>query len=122
VSWTRQGDRATVPPLLVQPVAVNDVAAAIAEIAAGAPQGRARDLAGPDPHDLVDMARRTLAARGDSVRLVPSWHGGPFGLDMAGDVLLAGPDARLAPTTFDSWLTAEARRALDASGIEGHAA
>lgn len=104
VGWTRDGDVATVPPLLVQPVAVGDVAEVLADIAAGAPRGRAPDLAGPEPHDFVDMARRTQVARGDPIRLVPSWQDSPFGLDMAGDVLLPGPDAQLAPTTFDAWL------------------
>ena len=53
------------------------------------------------------MARRILAARGDSTaRLVPSWQNGMFGVEMAGEVLLPGPDARLAPTTFSAWLTA----------------
>jgi uncharacterized protein YbjT (DUF2867 family) len=104
VGWTRQGDVAIVPPLLVQPVAAADVGRDLAEIASGPPQGRAPDLAGPEPQDLVDMARRTLAARGESVRLVPSWRDGPFGVEMAGEVLLPGPGARLAPTTFDAWL------------------
>ncbi len=108
VDWTRQGDVATVPPLLLQPVATSDVGQVLAEIATGTPQGRARDLAGPETQDLVDMARRTLTARGQSVRLVPSWRGGLFGVEMAGEVLLPGPDAQLAPTTFDAWLTAEA--------------
>lgn len=104
VSWTRRGDVATLPPLLVQPVAAADVGTILAEIATGPPQGRARDLAGPEPQDLVDMARRALAARGESIRLVPSWRNGPFNVEMAGEVLLPGPDARLAPTTFDAWL------------------
>jgi hypothetical protein len=53
------------------------------------------------------MARRILAARGDSTaRIVPSWRNGPFGVEMAGEVMLPGPDARLAPTTFASWLIA----------------
>ncbi len=30
-----------------------------------------------------------------------------MGLDMAGDVLLPGPDARIAATTFDDWLAGE---------------
>jgi uncharacterized protein YbjT (DUF2867 family) len=92
----------------VQPVAAADVGDVLAEIAGGDPQGRATDLAGPEPQDLVDMARRTLAARGESIRLLPSWRTGVFGIDAAGEVLLPGPDARLAPTTFDAWL---ARRA-----------
>jgi hypothetical protein len=77
----------------------------------GAPQGRATDLAGPEPQDLVDMARRTLAARGESIRLIPSWRSGLFGVDAAGEVLLPGPEARLARTTFDAWLTAQTARA-----------
>ena len=104
VSWTRQGDVATLPPLLVQPVAAADVGETLAAVATEAPQGRATDLAGPEPQDLVDMARRTLAARGESIRLIPSWRTGIFGLDAAGEALLPGPEARLAPTTFDAWL------------------
>jgi uncharacterized protein YbjT (DUF2867 family) len=104
VGWTRQGAAAAVPPLLVQPVAAQDVADVLVELAAGAPQGRAADLAGPEPQDLVDMARRTLAALGEPIRLVPSWRSGVLGADAAGEVLLPGPEARLARTTFDAWL------------------
>jgi uncharacterized protein YbjT (DUF2867 family) len=101
------GQVATLPPLLVQPVAASDVGKVLAEIAAGAPQGRATDLAGPEPQDLVDMARRTLAARGESIRLMPSWRTGVFGVEAVGEVLLAGPEARLAPTTFDAWFATQ---------------
>jgi uncharacterized protein YbjT (DUF2867 family) len=111
VAWTRVGQVATVPPLLVQPVAAADVGDVLAEIVAGAPQGRATDLAGPEPQDLVDMARRTLSARGESIRLIPSWRSGIFGVEAAGEVLLAGPEARLAPTTFDAWLARQSTTA-----------
>jgi uncharacterized protein YbjT (DUF2867 family) len=104
VGWTERDGSAAVPPLLVQPVAAADVGEVLAEVAAGAPQGRARDLAGPATEDLVDMARRALAARGRQVRLVPSWQNGIFGPEMAGEVLLPGPDARIAPTSFEDWL------------------
>ncbi len=107
VGWTRDGDTAVVPPLLMQLVAASDVGRVLAETATGPPQGGAPDLAGPELQDLVDMARRTLAARGEELRLVPSWSDGPFGTEMAGEVLLPGPDARLAPTTFDEWLAGE---------------
>jgi uncharacterized protein YbjT (DUF2867 family) len=100
---------ATVPPLLVQPVAVADVATVLVELAAGAPQGRAPDLAGPEPQDLVDMARRTLSARGDRTRLRASWRDGPYGVDWAGEVLLPGDRARLGTTTFDTWLGQQRR-------------
>jgi len=104
VGWTREADTASVPPLLLQPVAVTDVADVLAEIAVGPPQQRPLDLAGPQPEDLVDMARRTLAARGESIRLIPSWRTGIFGVEAAGEVMLPDPSARRGPTTFDAWL------------------
>ncbi|MFF0310529.1 SDR family oxidoreductase [Streptosporangium sp. NPDC004379] len=102
-SWTEHDGVATVAPLLIQPIAPEDVADVLAEIATGTPQGRHPDVAGPDPQDLVDMARRTNDARGRTVRLVPTWSS-LFGPDMAGDVLLPREGARIAPTTFDEWL------------------
>ena len=106
--WTERDGSATIAPLLVQPVAPGDVADVLAEVAVGPPVGRCPDLAGPEPQDLVDLARRTRAARGTSIRLVPTWSG-VFGLEMAGNVLLPEPDARIAPTTFDDWLAGETR-------------
>lgn len=106
--WTREDGVATLPPLLVQPVAVGDVAEVLAEIATAAPRGDAGELAGPEPQDFVDMARRTLAARGEELRLIPRWDVGPFSSAMAGDVLLPAADARIAATTFDSWLAGAA--------------
>ncbi|MEV7801394.1 NAD(P)H-binding protein [Microbispora sp. NPDC088329] len=101
--WTEQDGVATIAPLLVQPIAPADVADVLAEVAVGEPQGRYADVAGPEPQDLVDMARRTLEARGRSVKLVPTWSG-LFSPEMAGEVLLPGEGARIAPTTFDEWL------------------
>ncbi|MCT2589045.1 NAD(P)H-binding protein [Streptomyces sp. N2-109] len=103
-SWTEQDGVATIAPLLVQPIAPSDVADVLAELATGKPQGRYADVGGPGPQDLVDMARRTLQARGQAVKLVPTWSG-LFGPEMAGDVLLPGEGARIAPTTFEEWLT-----------------
>jgi uncharacterized protein YbjT (DUF2867 family) len=106
-SWTEHDGAATIAPLLVQPVAPADVADVLVEVATGAPRARYRDVAGPEPHDLVDMARRTNDVRGRSVRLVPTWSG-LFGTSMAGDVLLPGDGARIMPTTFGEWLATAA--------------
>jgi uncharacterized protein YbjT (DUF2867 family) len=105
-SWTEQDGTATIAPLLVQPVAPDDVADVLAELAVGEPRGRYVDVAGPEPQDLVDMARRTNQARGHDVRLVPTWRG-VFDTRMAGEVLLPGENARIAPTTFEEWLAKE---------------
>ncbi|WP_369245579.1 SDR family oxidoreductase [Streptomyces sp. R41] len=102
-SWTEQDGVATIAPLLVQPIAPTDVADILTEIATSAPQGRYRDVAGPETQDLVDMARRTHDARGHAVKLVPTWSS-LLGPEWAGDVLLPGEGARIAPTTFEEWL------------------
>jgi uncharacterized protein YbjT (DUF2867 family) len=96
---------ARVAPLLMQPIAPQDVAEILAEVAVGRPQGRHVDVAGPETQDLVDLARRTQAKRGREVKLVPTWEA-LFGLSMAGNALLPAQDARIAPTTFDEWLDA----------------
>jgi uncharacterized protein YbjT (DUF2867 family) len=108
VGWTRRGQSAALAPLLLQPVAVTDVADVLVEVAVGAPVNGICELAGSETQDLVDMARRTLAARGEFLRLIPTWRG-RYGVEMAGEVLLPGPDARIAPTTFDHWLTTQTR-------------
>ena len=112
-SWTETDGVAQLPPLLIQPVAPSDIAEVLANVATAGPQGRHADVAGPAPEDLVDMARRTHAVRGRPVKLVPSWHTGIFGAEMAGDVLLPSPDAVIAPTSFDTWLAEQAATATN---------
>ncbi|MFA1537827.1 SDR family oxidoreductase [Actinomadura monticuli] len=104
--WTEQDGVAAIAPLLIQPIAPADVADILAEIATGPPQGRYMDIAGPEPQDLVDMARRTHAALGRTVKLVPTWAT-MFGPAMAGNALMPGEGARIAPTTFDEWLATQ---------------
>lgn len=114
VGWTRRDGSAVVPPLLVQPVVPADVADVLVRTALGDPRSML-EVAGPETQDLVDMARRTLAARGEWLRLVPTWDG-PLGVDMAGNVLLPGPDAVIGPMTFDEWLAEQATPASEARG------
>lgn len=106
--WAAKDGTATIAPLLVQPIAHDDVAAILADVALGAPLGYRLDIAGPQTEDLVDMARRTFAARGQDIKLVPTWRGA-FGPDLAGEALLPGDGARLGTISFDDWLAAGAR-------------
>jgi uncharacterized protein YbjT (DUF2867 family) len=99
-SWSERDGVALVAPLLIQPIAPADVADVLARVAVGRPQGRHRDIAGPDAQDLVDMARRTHTAQGRKVRLVPTWRNGVFDQSMAGDATSEFGRARLAVTSF----------------------
>ncbi|MFC7642154.1 hypothetical protein ACFQX6_15160 [Streptosporangium lutulentum] len=102
-SWTEQDGAAAIPPLLVQPIAPADVADILTEIATGAPQGRYRDVASPEPQDLVDMARRTNDARGHAVKLVPTWSS-LLGPEMAATYSYPAraPASRQPPSTSGS--------------------
>jgi uncharacterized protein YbjT (DUF2867 family) len=104
VGWTRDGDAAAVPPLLIQPAAATDVAAELARLATSEPLNDTTELGGPRREDLLDMTRRILTARGESLDLQPDWQIGPFDTDMAGDVLLPGPDAKITTTDLGTWL------------------
>ncbi len=94
---------AAVPPLLLQPLAPEDLAAVLADVATGRPLHAMIEVAGPRTEDLVDLARRTLRARGQELRLVPTWRGA-FGLELSGEAMLPSDDALLTATTFDEWL------------------
>lgn len=107
-SWTEADGVARIAPLLVRPIAPADVADILARVATGPPRGRHRDVTGPGTQDLVDMARRTHAARGHRVELVPTWENGIFDSSMSGNVLLPAADAEVAPTSFEDWLTTQA--------------
>ena len=108
VSRALQDGTATIAPLLVQPIAQQEVGQMLADVATGTPLGRPIDIAGPETQDLVDMARRTFAERGEQVRLVPTWRG-LYDTSMAGEVLLPRDGARLGSVTFEDWLAAGAR-------------
>jgi uncharacterized protein YbjT (DUF2867 family) len=104
VSWTTQDGTCILAPVLMQPIDVRDVAEALVDAALAEPTNGIGEIAGPETHDAVDMARRSLVARGDSTRLLAGWHDGPFGTELVGDALLPSSDVRVMPRTFDAWL------------------
>ncbi|EQM86774.1 SDR family oxidoreductase [Microbacterium maritypicum] len=94
------------PNARTQPVAASEVGARLAALAAGDPQGRVRDLAGPREEQLSDMVRafaRRTGFRGWIPRLnVP----GPQMAGMRAGHALPGPDADLGRQSFAEWLAA----------------
>lgn len=104
VGWGFDGTRSHVPPLLMQPIAVADAAIMLADVALAAPADQVVEIAGPERHDLVDVARRTAHARGRPVPLVASWDQSGAGVEMAGNLLLPHEHARIGSTTLQQWL------------------
>ncbi|RQX19143.1 LysR family transcriptional regulator [Micromonospora ureilytica] len=103
LSWTADDTTVRLPSTPVQPMAAADVAQAVAEVTMGAPLHGVRNIAGPDVFALDELGRITLAARGDQ-RTVTTDNGAGMFAAMSGDVLIAGDDAVIAPTSYREWL------------------
>jgi len=93
----------------VQPMAADDVAAAVGRIATSAPANGIVEFAGPDVFVLEDLIRRRLTALHDPRSVVADPLARYFGNDLTEDELLPGPDAVIAGTRFENWLMDGAR-------------
>lgn len=100
-----------VPVMTTQPVAAVEVANALVELALTAPSGMAPELAGPEVHQMPDLARRLLHARGVRRLVVPVRLPGRVGRAMADDGLLPADGARRGTQTWSQWLDETTPRA-----------
>ncbi|MGW3265460.1 SDR family oxidoreductase [Streptomyces sp. NPDC001056] len=103
ISMTADADSVRLPATPIQPIASRDVAAAVADVAAGPPLDGIRNIAGPDVFPLDELGRFTLSRKGDSRTVVTDPAAGMFAV-VKGDVL-TDRQARLAPTHYSDWLS-----------------
>ncbi|SEL30137.1 SDR family oxidoreductase [Rhodococcus maanshanensis] len=88
----------------VQPIAAEEVAAAVGETAVGAPLNGAVEVAGPEVFGLDQWIRTVLAARHDPREVITDPQARYFGAAPDRE-LLPGAGARLAQTRLSEWLT-----------------
>jgi uncharacterized protein YbjT (DUF2867 family)/nitrite reductase/ring-hydroxylating ferredoxin subunit len=98
------GNAVRVPPVLVQPIAADDVARAVAKIATGAPLNGTVEIGGPEPFYLDGLIQRVLGARSDPREVIADLHARYFGAEVGERSLVAGDDAQLGGIRFDEWL------------------
>ena len=98
------GETVRVPPVLVQPEAADDVAAALMVAAVSSPVNGTVELAGPERFRLDELTRRVLGADGDPRRVTADGSARYFGAELDDGSLIPGDDARIAPTRFEDWL------------------
>jgi len=103
MSSTSDASTVRLPATAIQPIASADVVDAVVDVATHAPLNGIRNVAGPDVFHLDDLGRITLAAHHDGRTVVTDDQAGVFAA-VTGDVLTAGPAARLAPTHYRDWL------------------
>jgi uncharacterized protein YbjT (DUF2867 family) len=98
------GDVYRLSPALVQPIASDDVVAALADVTLGAPLNATVEVAGPEAIPLDELAREVLSAREDPRRIVADAHARYFGVELNDQSLIPGPNARLSTNRFGDWL------------------
>jgi uncharacterized protein YbjT (DUF2867 family) len=91
-------------PVLIQPMASDDVAAGVGRVAAGEPLNAIREIGGPQQFRLDELVRKGLAAKGDPREVVTDEQARYYGVRLSEQTLVPGPDAQLGTITFDAWL------------------
>ena len=106
------GNTVRLPPALIQPMAADDVASALARVAVGPPLNRIVEIAGPDQYRLDELIRGVLAARQDPREVITDPHAQYFGITPRERTLLPDDDATLGTTHFANWFKNTAGQTL----------
>lgn len=100
------GDTVRPSPVLMQPIAADDVADALAEVAVDEPANATVKLAGPEQLRQDELVRRVLAANQDTRQVVTDPNARYFGAAVNDQSLVPAGPARIGATHFADWLTA----------------
>src|SRR5438046_5978071 len=105
-----EGQTVRLPPVLMQPIAADDVAAVMADVALAAPLNGTFDLAGPEPIRQDDLVRQFLTATGDARTVITDSSALYYGINVNDQSLTPGENPRIGPTRFEDWLRRSVRQ------------
>jgi uncharacterized protein YbjT (DUF2867 family) len=95
----------------MQPIAADDVAVALADVAVGSPTNGILEVAGPESLPIAAFVGKALAASGDTRRVVADPKARYYGAALDDHGLTPrGANPRIAPTRFEAWLDRSAAR------------
>src|SRR5262245_42529760 len=98
------GDTVRLPTAPMQPLAADDVAAALAEVVVGEPVNGIIEVAGPETLPIAEFVGRFLTASGDTRTVVADPQARYFGAALDDRGLKPGDNPRVGPTRFEVWL------------------
>ncbi|MEK1837334.1 MAG: SDR family oxidoreductase [Pseudomonas sp.] len=98
------GEEICLSPALIQPMASDDVVAALTEVTLAAPVNGTVEVAGPEAMPLDELVRRFLRATQDTRKVVPDVHARYFGSVLDDQSLTPGKNPRLGAIRFEDWL------------------
>ena len=105
VQSATEGQTVRLSPALFQPIAADDVAAALTGFALAEPLNGTVEIAGPEPIRMDEFGRRFLSATRDPRKVTADVHAGYFGTELNDQSLTPGDKARLGPTRFEEWFS-----------------
>src|SRR5690606_20978828 len=88
------GSTVSLPPVLFQPMAADDVASAVCRIAIDPPVNGIVDIGGPEQFRLNELVRRRVAALKDYREVIPDPHALYSGAKISESTLVRGNNAR----------------------------
>ncbi len=100
-----EGQTVRLSPGLMQPIAADDVAAALTDVAVGQPVNGTVEIAGPEPIRMDELVRRFLSATRDPRKVTTDAHAKYFGTELNDQSLTPGNKPRLGSTRFAEWLS-----------------
>src|SRR5262245_54553107 len=103
--FSTEGQTVRLPPALMQPIAADDVAAILADIAVGEPLDGMVEMAGPEAIRMDELARRYLTATRDARTVTTDPNARYYGVEVNDRSLTPGDDPRLGPERFGDWLS-----------------
>jgi uncharacterized protein YbjT (DUF2867 family) len=106
--FATEGQTVRLPPVLMQPIASDDVGAVVADVALAKPLNGMFDLAGPEPIRQDDLVRQYLTATGDTRKVITDAHALYYGINVNDQSLTPGQNPRLGTTRFSDWLSRNA--------------
>ena len=95
-----EGQTVRLPPVLMQPIASDDVAAVMADVALAEPLNGTVDLAGPEPIRQDDLVRQFLNATGDARTVITDPKALYYGIAVNDQSLTPGRQPTPRPDTF----------------------
>jgi uncharacterized protein YbjT (DUF2867 family) len=112
------GNTVRLAPVLVQPMAADDVASAVGRIALGSPVNGIVEIAGPEQFRLDELIRRSLDAQNDPRQVIADPHARYFGAELKERTLIPSNVASLAETRFEDWFS-RATAGSETLGLKG---
>jgi uncharacterized protein YbjT (DUF2867 family) len=104
------GNTVRLPSAPIQPMAADDVAAAVARVAISAPLNSIVEIGGPEKFRLDELVRQALAAWNDPRQVVTDPNARYYGIAVGEKTLIPDDDAQLGETRFETWLTQPAAK------------